>query len=195
MNSLSDRYGNRSDEELAALLHRGQQAAFGEIFRRYWKRLYAYAYRIHDREAVCEDIVQEVFTDLWERRHREPIANLEGYLFRATKYSIASHLRGVRFSPAQQEALQELEMDGTVEDKLAAEDLDRCLQHGITELPPRCRRVFQLSRFGHYSNTEIASTLNISIRTVEKHISDAIKQLRSRVEVHHLLVLVISTLA
>ena len=194
MQGTSEAYGEQDPTELAALLHRSDRTAYRAIFQRYWKRLYTYAYRIHDDAAVCEDIVQTIFAELWEKRERQVIDNLEGYLFRAVKYSVARHLRRVPFTSVQREEIQALSQPAAVEQELAAEDLKRTLQREIAGLPPRCRRVFELSRYEHLSNAEIAEALDISVRTVEKHITDALRQLRGRMEAYHLLFLVICLL-
>ncbi len=188
--SQSRDYPRLSDPDLADLLHRGDRRAFDAIFDRYWKRLYAYAFRVHGREGACEDSVQDVFVGLWERRGEARIDQLEGYLFRAVKYRIANHLRNVKFDVVQEEALDAVAVKCTIEDKLALDDLHRFLTGRIAELSPRCRRVFELSRFGQRSNPEIAARLDISVRTVEKHLSDALRELRGKVEAYHLLVVV-----
>ena len=85
------------DEELQKLIFEGNDAAFSIIFNRYWKRLYAYALKIYKDEAVCEDIVQEIFISFWKNASSTVILNLEAYLFRAVKYKIANQIRNLKF--------------------------------------------------------------------------------------------------
>ncbi|WP_241077774.1 sigma-70 family RNA polymerase sigma factor [Flavimarina sp. Hel_I_48] len=113
------------------------------------------------------------------REKKPSILNLEGYLFRAVKYKVATQLRDLKFTRAQDEVLQQIPVSSKVDTNLEYQDFERFLNARIEQLAPRCRKVFMLSRFEHYSNGEIADQLNISIRTVEKHISDAIKELRA----------------
>lgn len=186
-------YSLLSVNDLAGLLHKGSPKAFNTLFERYWKRLYAYAFRIYPNEKICEDIVQELFIILWEKHKDTIIKNLEGYLFRAVKYSIATHLRDRKFTALQEGVISTLAMPSAAERKLELQDLENALDRSIGELSPRCRTVFKLSRFDHRSNLEISEKLDISIRTVEKHISDAIAQLRVKVNLFHLLLVFMLT--
>ncbi|HEA29495.1 MAG TPA: RNA polymerase sigma-70 factor [Leeuwenhoekiella sp.] len=172
--------------ELASLLYKGDRHAFDAIFERYYNRIYSYAYRIHSSEQICEDIVQEIFINIWVKRRDTQISNLEGYLFRAVKYKIATHLRNLKFTHVQEEIIQNIPVSAKGEKRLEYEDFQRFLNEQIEKLAPRCRNVFVLSRFEHYSNVEIAAKLDISIRTVEKHISVALKELRRRLSPYHL---------
>ena len=175
-------YSHLSPEDLQTRLNNGDKKAFDVIFELFWKRLYTYAYRIYPKEEICEDAVQEIFISLWERRKPAEIENLEAYLFRAVKYKMVSHLRNLKFTNVYDDAIKEIAVDPKIEKKLEFQELEHVVQGEIKKLAPRCRKVFILSRFEDFTNSEIANTLNISIRTVEKHISDALKHLRSSVE-------------
>ena len=176
------KYSHLSITDLHTLLKKSDKRAFDVLFQRYWKRLYTYSYRIYPREKICEDIVQELFIDLWERREDVQIENLEGYLFRAVKYKIATHLRNLKFDRVHIEVLDEIRVEAKIEQQLHYREFENYIQEEVAKLPRCCRNVFVLSRFEHYSNTEIAENLNISIRTVEKHISNAIRHLRHTVK-------------
>ena len=86
-----------SDTELQKKLQRQDQLAFEVLFDRYWKRLYSFAFKIYKEEAICEDIVQEIFISLWEKSINTNIVNLEGYLLRAVKYKVANYIRDLKF--------------------------------------------------------------------------------------------------
>ncbi|GEC71369.1 DNA-directed RNA polymerase sigma-70 factor [Flavobacterium flevense] len=173
-----------SDEELQFQLKKGNNLAFDVIFDRYWKRLYTYAYNIFKEEEVCEDIVQEIFISFWKNIETATILHLESYLFRAVKYKIANHIRDLKFT---QEHLDVLEFTGTSANTIndiEYKDFEKEIMMRVNELSPKCREVFLMSRFEEYSNQEIASKLNLSIHTVEKHISNALKVLRSTISSH-----------
>ncbi len=174
---------NYSDQELTALLHNNGRIGFDLIFEQYWQRLYRYAYAIYAEETICEDIVQEVFVSLWEKSKTQKILNLEGYLLRAVKYKVINHLRDLKYTRYHQEVLDTLVVPPKADHHLAYNDMEQLLQHEIDKLPPKCKKVFMLSRFEEVSNAEIAEKLNISIRTVEKHLSDALKHLRKTLPV------------
>lgn len=168
-----------SDLQLQEKVSAHGEKAFEILFDRYWKRLYAYAFRIYADEKICEDIVQEVFINLWEKTDLQQIKNLEGYLFRAVKYGIANHIRDLKFTTVHEDVLENMPTSPRVERQLDYHEFEQLIKQEINKLPPRCRKVFMLSRFEDLSNSEIAQKLNISIRTVEKHISDALNHLRS----------------
>lgn len=179
------------DAGLLDLMKDNNSDAFEVIFERYWKRLYSYAYRIYADEEICEDIVQEVFISLWEKAADSHILNLEGYLLRAVKYKIANHLRDLKFSQAHTDVLQNIPSPSKTEKALEYQEFENKVFSEIEKLPPRSREVFMLSRFEHLSNTEIAEKLNISIRTVETHISAALKHLKSQLDIFQFSLIVI----
>lgn len=171
---------NLTNSELLQLLTKSNSQAFEEIFNRYWKRLFSYAYKIYNEEKVCEDIVQEVFISLWKNK-KTNILNLEAYLFKAVKYKIASHIRDLKFTNEQLDILQQL--PANISNNLEYQELETKIFEEIEKLPPKCKKVFKLSRLENKSNQEIAQTLNLSIRTVETHISNALKYLRNQLPV------------
>ncbi|TXE07928.1 RNA polymerase sigma-70 factor [Gelidibacter salicanalis] len=172
-------YINLSNETLQKLLNEGDKDVFNEIYKRFWKSLYGYANSLYNEEKICEDIVQEVFMSLWEKYETVELTNIEAYLFRAIKYKISSHIRGLKYISNQLITDQKTPQLESSERNIEYLELETNLLSEIDKLTPKCKNVFLLSRFEYLSNNEIAIKLNISIRTVEKHISDAIKQLKS----------------
>ena len=164
------------DIELMQLSSQKHPLAFEEIFNRYWNRLYAYAYKIYQDSHVCEDIVQEVFVSLWNKSNETPILHLEAYLFKSVKYQVGSHIKSLQFTTDQLEYIESL--PDKIIDQLEYQELEAKMFNQIEELPSKCKEVFKLSRIEQKSNSEIAKSLNLSIRTVETHISNAIKLLR-----------------
>jgi len=166
------------DEELQKLIFEGNDAAFSIIFNRYWKRLYLYAFKIYKDEAVCEDMIQEIFISLWKNASSTVILNLEAYLLRAVKYKIANQIRNLKFDRQHTKILESIPDPNLTLNDLEYVDFEKNINDQINKLTPKCREVFLLSRIDHFSNAEIAAKLNLSIHTVEKHISNALKQLR-----------------
>ncbi|WP_281232810.1 RNA polymerase sigma-70 factor [Flavobacterium gelatinilyticum] len=167
-----------TDDELQKLIFEGNDAAFSIVFNRYWKKLYTYAFKIYKDEAVCEDMVQEIFISLWKNASNTVILNLEAYLFRAVKYKIANQLRNLKFDQQHIEVLDTIPDPGFTVNDLEYVDFEKNINDQINKLTPKCREVFLLSRIEHFTNAEIAAKLNLSVHTVEKHISNALKQLR-----------------
>ncbi|MGO2103353.1 MAG: RNA polymerase sigma factor [Psychroflexus halocasei] len=169
------------DLELLKLSSNGNSKAFEHIFNHYWKRLYTYAYKIYNDNQVCEDIVQEVFISLWNKIKSTTILNLEGYLFKSVKFKIANHIRDLKFSTKQLDYIKPIPDDAF--DYLEYEELEVEILKKIEELPIKCKEIFKLSRIEQKSNSEIAQLLNLSIRTVETHISNALKMLKKNSDI------------
>ena len=129
-------------------------AYFQQLFRDHYEPLCARAFQmVHDRKA-SEDIVQDVFLALWERRGESGLDELDVCI----RTLVADHIE-------EEFQLSQL-----------SEEIDCCIS-GLSE---QCRRVFLLSRTTGLKNREIAERLNISVKTVEKHIGAALSQLRLR---------------
>lgn len=175
-----------SDLELQKLLlkEKGNIFIFEAIFERYWKRLYTYAFNVLKKEEVCEDIVQEIFISFWKNIKTTTILNLEAYLFRAVKNKIANHIRDLKFDQEHTDALENISSWSRGINDIEYKDFERTVLSQVNELSPKCREVFMMSRFEDYSNQEIAEKLNLSIYTVEKHITNALRTLRSRISSH-----------
>ncbi|MDT0678632.1 RNA polymerase sigma factor [Autumnicola musiva] len=178
----------QTDEQLLKLMQQENNQALEVIFDKYWKRLFSYAFKIYPEEEICEDIVQEVFISLWKNAKTSRILHLESYLLRAVKYKVAKHIRNLKFDQTNLEILHRV--SSASETGLEYRELEEKIQTEIGKLPPKCRQIFKLSRFENLSNDEIAKKHNISIRTVETHISTALKHLRSRVEFLHIFLFV-----
>ena len=124
-----------------------------------------------------EDIVHDIFTSIWIRREELNIQSLEAYLATAVKYKILEFLNKTinRTTPITDESSIDAHSPA---DQLEVQIMNRLLQDKIRLLPEKCRIVFEQSRLEGKSNPEIARDLNISRKTVEKHISSALRQLR-----------------
>lgn len=177
MNNLE----NLPDETLLELLNDENRLAFNVLYNRYWKKLYNTANkRIKDREAA-EEIVQDLFTSLWVNRKKISIhTSLESYLHSSVRYLIIAcfqkQMNRLRF----EEGFSKVSAitDNTTEDFILTNDLTQALNRKVYALPDKCRSVFELSRKDHKTNKEIAATLGISEKTVENHMTKALKLLR-----------------
>mgnify|MGYP001795280805 CR=1 FL=1 len=180
VNLLSTEYA--SDQELIKLLKKDDARALDQVFNRYWETLFRLAENVLLDENASKDIVQEIFINLWERRHQVTIDNLRAYLTQAVKYQVATYLRRGKFTDRHQEQLASLAFANQTEEIVHFNELEKNILDLLTNLPERCREVFYLSRFQGLNNREIAEQLNISIRTVETQISKALKFLRIKLK-------------
>ena len=174
-------YTQASDEALAQQLRQGDMGAFEEIYHRYWPRLHSFAYkRLRSREAT-EEIVQDVFTKLWQHRETRVIrVSLAAYLFKAAKYAVLDYLERELVRQNYREAVQHAAPAGHngTEEAVLHNDLSLQLEAGIQRLPNQARSVFRLSRQEDLSMKEIAARLDISEKTAENHLGNALKKLR-----------------
>lgn len=170
-----------TDQELLQLLQQGDDEAFTSIYLRYWDKLTVVAmHRLGNLEEARE-IVQEVFCNLWRRRDELEITHsLNTYLAAAIKYEIFKRFATKsRHRRLQQQALNGWQeaADDTVH-YLNANELKSELLTLVKALPEKCRIVFQLSRDKGYTQKQIASELGIAEKTVEAHLSAALRKLR-----------------
>jgi RNA polymerase sigma-70 factor (family 1) len=175
-------YHQYSDQELLELLREGEQAAFSSLYQRYWERLMAVAmHRLGEMEEARE-VVQVVFCNLWRRREELLVTHsLNTYLSVAIKYEVFKRLA----TRSRQQRLQEQALRGWQEavedvlDQVDARELQTQLAEQVRALPDKCRVIFQLSRDKGYSQKQIASELGIAEKTVEAHLSNALRKLRT----------------
>lgn len=172
---------NLSDQNLVELLKTDKVSAFEELYDRYWSKLYANAYnRIRSAE-VAEEIIQDFFTSLWvNRKSIELRSSFNNYSFAAVRNLVFKYYqkeyRQQKYTEHQK--LNLVDIDRSTEQQIDLNDLTRILADEVASLPPKCRGVFHLSRNEYKSNKEIATILEISEKTVETHITKAIKVLR-----------------
>lgn len=169
-----------SDEELVDFMKTGNEAAFAELYKRNWEGLYQYCFNILPDEDVVKDVLQEVFVWFWNHRAELKVYAVRSYLSVAVKHKMANYLRNEKTRDNFYEKVK-LDLNPAVDESaLEVKELIEFIRDFTTDLPEKCRLVFQLSRTEHLSNKEIASRLNISEKTVETHITTALNKLRKK---------------
>jgi RNA polymerase sigma-70 factor (ECF subfamily) len=184
-----------SDDELMVLLKQDKLGAFKELYGRYWKKLYSEAYkRLKSRESA-EEIVQEIFTHVWLKRYSLQInATVGGYLHSIAGNRVIDRYRQDLVRTKYKEAFWAVhsETDNSTEDAIMLRELTYTIETEVRQLPDKCRSVYELSRNEHKTNREIAMQLGISEKTVENHLTKALKRLR--IGLSHYLILIIIVL-
>jgi RNA polymerase sigma-70 factor, ECF subfamily len=176
-------YQNYTDQILLTLLKQGDKEAYTVIYDRYKSLLYDHAYKkLGDAEEV-KDVLQELFTQLWNKRADIPVAtNLSGYLYTVIRNRVLNLLSHKevehRYIASIQQYIQE--GDYTTELAIREREFSTLIQKEIDALPPKMREVFLLSRKEHLSHQEIAEQLSISEQTVAKQVTNALRILRVR---------------
>jgi RNA polymerase sigma-70 factor (family 1) len=174
--------GKENNENLNLQLFEGNERAFEKIFDSFWRQLFYKANSILQDEDEAKDAVQTVFTDLWRRREEKVILNLKSYLFNAVKYQVFKKLRDNKITQSHIDRFEEITSFDNIDDMIHYNEINENLNAAINRLPDKCKEVFILSRFEELSNKEISEKLNISIKTVENHITKALRNLRSDLE-------------
>jgi RNA polymerase sigma-70 factor (family 1) len=169
-----------ADDVLLKLLKISDELAYKEIYLRYWRKLYHTAVSKTNSKEVAEDILQSVFTDLWDRRERHNIINIAAYLETAVKYQIFNYIKAAISKRAQHPGLNELQKteENTADLTLLVRELNAAIDKAISQLPQKTQAIFRLSRFEKQSNKEISRIMDLSEKAVEYHITQSLKLLR-----------------
>ena len=167
---------------LARRVREGDEAAFEQIFRAYYTRLVSFAVTKLGSQALAEEMVQEVFLQIWTRREQWVVErSLAAYVFRAVRNRVLNARRSIRLEMSYAAAAAceiEVETSGACDDGLRDAEIGAALAHALALLPERPRQVFLLSRRQGLSYAEIAEVLGIAVKTVEMHMGRALAQLR-----------------
>lgn len=167
-----------TDDLLLRLLQTSDEHAFRELYQRYWKKLFTTAcYKLKSKEAA-EEIVQNIFVSLWEKRATLQIDSLEDYLYIAVKYKVINYVESLMVRQAGQKQLAGNTTDESTEATIMINDLHAAIQQALKQLPAKTREVFTMSRFERCSVREIARHMGLTEKAVEYHITQSLKLMR-----------------
>jgi len=177
------RYQDLSDDELIILLKQSDEQALSALYFRYWDKLLLAAANRLETPEEAEEVVQDIFVSLWNRRHQLILRHrLSTYLAVAVKYPVIDVMdKRYRLRNRQQENehLEIAYLSPSADAYLLEKELISRIEASISGLPEKCRIVFKLSRQEGKSNKQIAAEMNITESTVEKHLTKALKDIRS----------------
>lgn len=166
------------------------------LFRKYYPSLIFYATRIVGEEE-SEDVVQDVFVELWKRKDSITIGDqIQAFLYRAVYTRALNVLKHRNVEEGYSAAMEEINQrraefyqpdNNEVIRKIEDMELQQEIDDAINELPDKCKEVFKLSYLHEMKNKEIADVMDVSLRTVEAHMYKALKYLRNRLS--HLMLL------
>ncbi|MHA4808729.1 RNA polymerase sigma-70 factor [Flavitalea flava] len=171
-------YSELDDLELLLLMKKGKEAAFTEIYNRYWEKLVATGYYYTRAKEAAEDIVNEVLIRLWNKREELEVRSLSAYLATAVKFSV---FKAIARKKRREELLSgqlRPEVHNETEEELDARFLKDFLEGVVEQLPEKARLVFKYSREEELSIREIAGKMDLSPKAVEYHMTKALKTLR-----------------
>ncbi len=165
---------------------------FDFLFREYYRSLRAYAYRYVNDLFAAEDIVQDVFLKLWEKRDMlNQIGSIRSYLFSSVFNAVCNFTKHKKVEESHQtkqsNTFAEIEkhyhnyIESSPESLIAIE-LEKQIMEIINKMPAQCKNVFVLSRFHNLKNQEIAAKLNITVKAVEKQMTKALQIVRTNLK-------------
>lgn len=172
---------NIGEPELTERICKGDRVAFDVAFRRYYPGLVIFASQFTAEQSVAEEIVQDFFVRLWEKRMDLVFTDsMKSYFFTSVKNRCFNYLKHRKIELEVIERLKVISRQSLLfePDVYLDSELQEKITRAVNALPERCREVFIMSRFKGMKNDEIAEQLNLSKRTVETHISNAIASLR-----------------
>lgn len=181
-----------SDEKLLQDLRLDSNEAFEEIFKKYWHVMLIQARAKLQSTEEAEEIVQSIFSTLWEKRASQEITNLSIYLQISVRNRVINRIRQKitqrkywdyykKFIPVANEETG---------DAVLYNDLSESVQRAIQKLPRKSQQVFRLSRIEGQSTSEIARRLNLSEKAIQYHLTQSLKSLRLQLRDFILLVVV-----
>jgi RNA polymerase sigma-70 factor (family 1) len=178
-----------SDDELLCSFQSGDDSSFELIYLRYWGILYRHARKMMQDDDGAKDIVQEVFATLWLKRNdptAAPIPTpLAAFLYTVTRNKILDLIKHAKIKANYLDSLHPEEMQCALlpDSETIANELARQIEKEVQALPTKMREIFELSRKAHKTHKEISEELNISDKTVKKQVSNALKILKSKLNI------------
>jgi RNA polymerase sigma-70 factor, ECF subfamily len=171
-----------SEQQLLERIKAGDESAFESLFRAHYSILCAFSRKFVANSDEAEEIVQDLFLTLWEKRMDFlPTLSLRSYLFASVRNSCLNHLKHLKVRDKHQShsLAQPVEFAADPGEALQAAELQARIGLAIETLPDRCGEIFKMSRFEGMKYQEIADQLQLSPRTVEVQIGKALKLLRA----------------
>jgi len=159
--------------------------AFERFFKTYFKSLHAYAFVTLQDEIMAEEIVQQVFYKIWEKKEQFKVhTSVRAFLYKAVHNECLNYLKHQKHKAIHQNyvlyANRNTASDENAAMRIELSELETQLQKAVNDLPEQCRTIFYMSRFDGLKYRQIAGQLDLSIKTVEAQMGKALKVLRKK---------------
>ncbi len=162
---------------LLNLIREGDRLAFRHLFESYFTPLCRFMHLYVRETTIVEELALDIFTYVWENRKTLQITiSIKAYLFQAARNKCLNMLRQKKLTVRLEDT--DLDFAETNVMSLETDELYQLIQEAVLALPDKCKEVFQLSRTENLTNQEIATKLNISVKTVEAQITKALKRIK-----------------
>jgi RNA polymerase sigma-70 factor (ECF subfamily) len=176
-----------TESDLVRKVAGGDEAAYKELFTRYWDQIYSTAFMFTKSPEMSEDMAQEVFARIWVQREKlKEVTRFDSFLFIIARNLIFDQLRKQVFTYEYGLYLTEYFKDPSLSpiDNIELKELEKIIQEGICSLPRQQQTAFCLSRVQGLKHEEIAVQMGISRESVKSHIVRAIASLRKHLGAH-----------
>jgi RNA polymerase sigma-70 factor (family 1) len=174
---------SHDEKALLRQLKEGDENALALLYKLHWQSLFLSAYNFLKDKKACEDIVQDIFLQLWLKRESlEVRETVKTYLSTAVRYQVFHYIRkAAKREAIQAKAVAVLPAQSS-DEVLLQKDLHGKVNEAVEVLPEKCRLIYRLSREEQLTHKEIAQRLNISIKTVENQLTIALRRVRHHLE-------------
>lgn len=178
------------DKVLVKRLKDGDKNAFKSLFERYYPLFISFSRKLLKDEATAEDLIQNVFMKIWVgRAGLNEDKNFKNYLLVSVRNEIYQYFRHAFKIEDTGRCPEVIDGSMNIETEMSAKELQKNIAGVISNMPQRRREIFNMSRHEKLSNKEIAQRLGLSVRTVEKHIENALADIRRYIHVSILVII------
>jgi RNA polymerase sigma-70 factor (family 1) len=177
-------YARHSDDDLLKAIRRNDEKAFAELFNRNWKKAHTIAYsKVHDKQ-VTEEIVQDLFVTLWDKRATLSIVNINSYIYTSIRNKALNYIESCIVKKKYWDYYKKFvpQTASLTEEMVEYNELEEAIKQGMERLPKKTKRIFQLNRMEGRSIAEIAKLLNLSEKAIEYHLTNSLKHMRMHVK-------------
>lgn len=189
------RFTRYTDQDLLRLICERDEQAFTALYERYYLALCKKAFQRVPSRPLVEEMVQDVFVNLWMKAAElDAAGNIRAYLYATLRNKVLHQIRmeytrALYLKKITAEAREPRQAPGL--QAIYARETEEYFAKTIDTLPPQCREAFMLSRFEELSYKEIAERMRLSVNTVEKHVGKALRILRMRMNSYSEVLLVL----
>lgn len=164
-----------SEKELIQSIRAGDKQAFECFYKQYYKRLYTFVLFLINSEEAAEDITQEAFTRLWEKRESlDEAGSLNGFVRQMSKHLVYDHCRKAKVKRSFEEQLGPHQMADDLLEKIHHKELEHVLKLAMSCLTPEKQAMFRQSRFENKTYAEIARNMGTTPKAVERHMAKSL---------------------
>lgn len=175
---------DNNEERWIANIQKGDEEAFERLFKAYYFDLSRFVWRYVESKAIAEELVQEVYANIWENRAQwNPTSSLKLYLYQSVKHQALDYLKHEKvrdkYDPKWMAAKKE---NATLDfrDSRREQQIREAIRREVEALPSRSKMTYKLHRYDGLTYKEIAEVMDVSVKTVESQMTRTLKRLRKR---------------